>query len=331
MNILYLGPYRRNTLEGLKSECVLHSLLLSKQHVVISRPLYSTGSENVKEQIPRILKEAESQTHSTIDCVIQHTSPILSSRIPAINKNIIIPIIDSQIISQESADRLSRFDTVLIDNKIDSYRIFKSFPKLQKQIKHFDYDLHFAPISDGRFNISLLSAMEKIYFIGNYRDNSRLISAIIKSFIQNIGHNNVALVLFLLDLEPNEKQLLDQHIIQLHQAYGVQHLINRVVVAPIASNLENIVLAHQTGDVYLEIDNKTSTSINTKIAKGLQKKIMHFNHDISFSLQDNEQVGSRGFLVLSDQIVFDTIKAYLESRTLNTSPFFKTQHINSIL
>ena len=58
---------------------------------------------------------------------------------------------------------------------------------------------------------------------------------------------------------------------------------------------------------------------------------MHFNHDISFSLQDNEQVGSRGFLVLSDQIVFDTIKAYLESRTLNTSPFFKTQHINSIL
>jgi hypothetical protein len=112
-----------------------------------------------------------------------------------------------------------------------------------------------------------------------------------------------------------------------------KYSINRVIIAPITSDLNNIYAAHKSGDVFIDAVDYGSNSINLKIANSLKKNIIKIDPDYIFSLTDgSNKINQAGSLKISSQTINSSIKKYLEVRQIhNTASLFKTNHINKYL
>ena len=230
-------------------------------------------------------------------------------------------------------DKILRFDGILVDNKPDTIRISQAYPSLQKLIKNIDYVFDLDSSYKAGFNIGLLNNSEKLYMVCSLKTNSRVVYDTIVSFIGNIRSRDIVLVLFTLDISPSEKAELERFIKEAYNSMGINYSINRIIIAPITSDLNNIYAAHKSGDIFIDAIDYGSNSINLKIVNSLKKNIIKIDPDYIFSLTDaSNKINHTGSLKISSQAINNSIKRYLESQQINnTTSLFKTHHINKYL
>jgi hypothetical protein len=296
------------------------------------RPIFLDNKYATKN-IEESLYLQENIQLSKINTIIQHTPLEQALIIDSVEKNILVPIINSNLVSKETINKVLRFDGILVDNKPDSIRISQAYPALQKLVKNIDYVFDVDSSYTAGFNIGLLNNSEKLYMVCNYRNNIRVIYDTIVSFIANIRSKDIVLVLFTLDISPSEKTELEKFIQETYNSMSTKYSISRVVIAPITSDLNNIYAAHKSGDVFIDAIDYGSNSIHLKIANSLKKNIIKIDPDYIFSLTDgSNKINQVGSLKISSETINNSIKKYLEARqTNNNTSLFKTNHINKYL
>jgi len=331
-NILYIGPYRQRDINGLWSTALIQNILSDRSKNMALRPIFLDNKYATKN-IEESLYLQENIQLSKINTIIQHTPLEQALIIDSVEKNILVPIINSNLVSKETINKVLRFDGILVDNKPDSIRISQAYPALQKLVKNIDYVFDVDSSYTAGFNIGLLNNSEKLYMVCNYRNNIRVIYDTIVSFIANIRSKDIVLVLFTLDISPSEKTELEKFIQETYNSMSTKYSISRVVIAPITSDLNNIYAAHKSGDVFIDAIDYGSNSIHLKIANSLKKNIIKIDPDYIFSLTDgSNKINQVGSLKISSETINNSIKKYLEARqTNNNTSLFKTNHINKYL
>jgi hypothetical protein len=332
MNILYIGPYRQNSLDGIHSLCILQTLLTNGLHNIVARPVYINASTPTSK-LPTEVINAEKNDNQNIDCVIQHTPISFGSRVYQINKNIIIPILGSEKLSLNEQNILASFDMILLDSKLDANKLLKSNNKIQKNIKNFDYDIFSDPVNNSIYDLGIISSLKKLYFIGSAIDNADYINMLVRSFIKNNHQDNLALVLYLLDVDFKDKEYIDKKINDIYTTYyGGANKLNKVITVPIQTSLQNLIIAHNSCDILIDLHNKGSNSINLKIAQTLNKPIVSISNDLTYKSNDSNYMSHHGYLSVSEEHIDNAIKSYINSKSLQTTTsLFKTQHLNKIL
>jgi hypothetical protein len=331
-NILYIGPYRQRDINGLWSTALIQNILSDRSKNVSLRPIFLDSKCAIKN-IDEALCHQENIRLSNIDTVIQHAPLNKACVIDSVDRNILIPIIDTNLVPKDVIDKVLKFDGILVDNKPDAIRFSQAYPTLQKLVKNIDYVFDVDSSYKAGFNIGLLNNSEKLYMICNYRTNVRAMYDTIVSFIGNIRSKNIVLVLFTLDISSSEKAELEKFIKEAYNSMDTKYSINRVIIAPITSDLNNIYVAHKSGDVFIDVVDYGSNSINLKIANSLKKNVVKIDPDYVFSLTDeSNKINQVGSLKISSQTINNSIKKYLETKQLhNTASLFKTNHINKYL
>jgi hypothetical protein len=331
-NILYIGPYRQRDINGLLSTALIHNILSGQANNLALRPIFLDNKCSIKNIDEPLLRQ-ENIRLSKIDTVIQHTPLDQARVIDSVDRNILIPIISTNLIPKDKIDKILRFDGILVDNKPDTIRISQAYPSLQKLIKNIDYVFDLDSSYKAGFNIGLLNNSEKLYMVCSLKTNSRVVYDTIVSFIGNIRSRDIVLVLFTLDISPSEKAELERFIKEAYNSMGINYSINRIIIAPITSDLNNIYAAHKSGDIFIDAIDYGSNSINLKIVNSLKKNIIKIDPDYIFSLTDgHNKINHTGSLKISSQAINNSIKRYLESQQINnTTSLFKTHHINKYL
>jgi hypothetical protein len=306
--------------------------LADQSQNITLRPIFLDNKYTIKN-IEESLYSKENIRLSKIDTIIQHTNLDQALVIDSVDRNILIPIINTNLISKDTVNQILRFDGILVDNKPDSIRISQAYPSLQKLVKNIDYVFDVDSSYKAGFNIGLLNNSEKLYMVCNYKNNIRVIYDTIVSFVGNIRSKEIVLVLFTLDISPSEKAELEKFIREAYNSMDMKYSINRIIVAPITSDLNNIYAAHKSGDIFIDAVDYGSNSINLKIANSLKKSIIKIDTDYIFSLTDgSNKINQVGSLKISSQTINNSIKKYLEAKQIhNTTSLFKTNHINKYL
>lgn len=330
-NILFIGPYRQRDINGLWSTALAHNIISSTNSIKL-RPIF-IDSKYAIQKIDTLLIDHEQTQLDNIDTVIQHVPIEQASVIDAAKKNILIPIISSDIVEKHHISQLAKFDAILIDNKYDSIRMSQSYPVLQKLYKNIDYVFEVNSTTPAVFNLGLFNHSKKLYMVCDYRLNIRTIYDVIVSFVANIKSKDIALILFLLDISPQEKTDLETFIKETYRAMNLPYTIGRVIIAPITSDLNNIYAAHKSGDVFIDAIDYGSNSINNKLADSLKKQTLKIDSEYIFGLLDSSNhISHKGSIKLSSQTINNGIKRYMETlNPINATSLFKTQHINKYI
>ena len=331
-NILYIGPYRQRDINGLWSTALIQNMLSSQANNLALRPIFLDSRYAIRI-IDEPLSRQENIKLSKIDTVIQHVPLDQARVIDSVSRNILIPIISTNLIPKDTVDKILRFDGILVDNKPDNIRLCQAYPSLQKLIKNIDYAFDIDSSYKAGFNIGLLNNSEKLYMVCCLKTNSRVVYDTIVSFVGNIRSRDIVLVLFTLDISPSEKAELEKFIKETYNSMGTNYSINRVIIAPITADLNNIYAAHKSGDIFIDAIDYGSNSINLKIVNSLKKNTIKVDPEYIFSLTDgSNKINQTGSLKISSQAINYSIKKYLESHQINnTTSLFKTHHINKYI
>jgi len=333
MNILYIGPYRQKSIVGLTSLVILTNLLQNKKHKVSSRPIY-LNKDPINPDIPQNIIQSENDQHDSYDVIIQHVDVETCVKINSVKKNIIILINNEEILSDDDIEKLLKFDTILVDNKT-TYNLYKEhYPKIANKLTTYDYDLMVPSMQLAQFDMNPFGITKKLYFIGDYQNNINNIYSLCHAFIKHSVNCNdeYSMILYLFNIDTNIKQNIINNINQIYSSYEIKYAINRIVIAPIDCNLQNIITAHNTGSVFINIGDNNSNSLNYKIGSSLNKTILNFNDtDYIFEFTRNNRITNKKCLGISCSSIDTKINKTLNNNYTDQPQPFKKQHISAVI
>jgi hypothetical protein len=332
MNILYIGPYHQKTILGSTSQAILINLLANKKHNISCKPLsieINVGGRN--QNIHPDIVKAEENSFDTYDTVVQH-API-SSAIPigGVKSNILLPIISTHDTTLD-IDSLSQFTKILVDNTVD-YQKLSSYKQLKNKIHVFNYHFDLAIDNNTFLNLGNINFSKKLYYIGNFNNNQDNILNICKSFISNVSHENVVLLIFLIYLQNDQKEQLEQYIKNIYKTSNKISYLNKIHVMGIDAEIKTLGLIHNTCDILINAEDMHSNSFNKKLNESYNKKILDFGiDDYSFTYERNGKFSPTGFNVISENSISTKIGQYLKnSSTSNKVTHSKKTNINELL
>ena len=303
MNILYIGPYRQSSVSGYLSKEILLNIL-DTEHNVTARPIYFSKTKNIQEIHNKEIILSEKLHLNKYDILIQHTTPDSIIYNTHFKTNICIPILNNRILNEHGIERMSLCDKILVDNIYTHNHISK---KLKEKIFLFDYNIY--NLSDtsnlNKFNLGIFDSMQKYYTIVDYKENIDLVQDLIVSFIISSSINEtVCLVLNLINSDQESLTEL-QNIIKLtYEKLKLNNTFNKILLVPLQNNISNILSAHNTGDIFLNINEDDISSIYDKYALYFKNKfINHSNIDFEKRYTRNNIINNNGYLaVLQDSI-----------------------------
>lgn len=332
MNILYIGPYRNKDINGLTSMQILLYLIDKLSSRVRSAPLYFDPL-SAEKLVPSTIIETEKRSLESYDTIIQHTHVDQLSKIHKISKNIAIPIVDSNGVDAKALDELSMFDSILVDTKL-AYNKLAKYTVIRNKLHTFNYNISYPndTISRSVYDIGVLQHSKKMYFIGHYQKNITNIANICKSFVSNVKSNEYTLLLFLYGLDFSAKTNLENLVKQLYINHDLKYTINRILIIPIEFNLTNLIGAHNTGDIFLDLQDDSSNSLNTKIAKALNKTIVQYGADhLIFSFDRNNKSSIYGFEGIAESHINTSFKNIMNGSNPYAELPFKHKDIAQLL
>jgi hypothetical protein len=317
---------------GITSLFVLANLLSKSNTKISARPIYLNNCEPVDIGDSSILA-SEKNRFDNYDMVIQNVDPKEAIKIHSVPKNVIIPILNERILDENTISKLLDFDLVLTDTKNAYARIANTNHKLSNKTKNYDYDIPMSSIPKNKFNIGILDNTKKLYFIGSYKHNVTNINYLCKSFIRNTLNNECSLILFLFDIDAKIKNDIESMISKIYNENDIKHTINRVIVAPIDSTIDNILVAHQTGDIFIDLQDDNTNTLNNKLATILNKSIVSFTvDDYEYNYDRNHCIYETGCSGVSYKSIDTKIKRAISDKTYSETIIpFKKQHINKII
>jgi hypothetical protein len=283
MKILYIGPYRQNNSEGYLSLNLLLSCYLYSQEV-LSRPIYNSQNLLKLENHEKLVSSLENNTINTFDVIIQHLdidSMIYTSKIP---KHIFIPILNNKKPSFFQKQKLSFLETkglFVSCDKISSYILKNESLKYNTQID-VDVDLGLISKTTGSFNFGLYNRYNKYYsIVDSYNEND--IKELILHFIQKYQNDSVCLVLFMTNVSQSVLDKYNSYIKNIYKNLKINYSINKIIIAPIELNHEILSAIHNTGNIYLDLEN----NIFAAYAKEYNKTVLYNKADFEYCFDIN--------------------------------------------
>ena len=285
MNILYIGPYRSLSIDGYLSLNLLLNLKDLKQYTVTARPIFiSNRVNNLASKLNDTILSMENHQSKSFDLLIQNTEINTISYNSKIPYHIFFPnykdIIPDDSISQKYVF-LSNSGLLLYSNNIH-----------KKLLEYLNIDNGL--FLNNNINNKLLSPTNNIFNLGiynRYKKYYTIVDATMEYAIQNLIINFVTkfqnkdycLVVFL----PNTTQnLLDQYqkyIKEIYTIFDINFSINKILIVPIDHNVDALVSAHKTGDIYISLKD----NIQTILSSSLGKNIIYYKSEPILSYEKN--------------------------------------------
>jgi hypothetical protein len=192
---------------------------------------------------------------------------------------------------------------ILLNNNIKDNRISK--------IREFNNVEH----NNSKFDLTTHTFTNKLYFIGSYIHNIDLINDLIISFLRiNKIHTNISLLLFIYDTDHSVMQSLINKTKEIYRLLNIKNQIINVIPVPIANNLQSIIAAHNTGDIYLDISDGSKIPLNKNIAHQFNKPVISIDVEhLQLSSIRNSLYASTGFYHINDKWIYDKLFNFLNN------------------
>jgi hypothetical protein len=322
MNILYLGQYRDVSINGLHSEAILNSL--SNLGNVTSRHILSDSCKTYNNRIVF----SENKTNEEYDVLIQHLPINSLCYTQKIKRNIAIPILGSELLSEDDIGYLNLFDEVLVDEPLAKQTLDIVLNKPSKP-----YNLKYQDLikkTDQIISFPSHNQMKKFYAIMDYDHNNEHIFDLISEFIPaTLNQENICLVLYLINSNSTHINQIQEHILGIQKICNInKENLAKIIVAPIPTTYSDLCLAHKAGDVFLDLQDYPKNSLNSYVASTYGNLI--FSQSDSNTQFTNIRDGA---FSLNGHIVFD--KAFLKNITTGqveaTNNTFTNNYLEDIL
>lgn len=267
MNILYLGPYRQYDYNGIISRKYINTIVRSKHIKLTTRPIYIDASCTYKD-IPKDIVELENNILNKYDMLVQH----LPLNYLAINKkmrNVAIPILNINTINTFNQYKLNEFDMVLVNN---TYAKTSLDPLLNTPSKMFDFNIDTNMLREymgKKLDLGIFNHFQKFYFIGDHNTNIDIVEDIIKAFYTNYySFNDTCLILFLRNISSD----IETYIKKIHDKFKIKDSIHSILIVPIGTNEQDIIMAHGSCNIFLDINDDNRESLHNKYVQFFKNK-----------------------------------------------------------
>jgi hypothetical protein len=302
MNILYLGQYRDSSINGLHSEAILNNL--TKLGNITSRHILSSSCKSYNNKTVF----TESKVSEQYDILIQNLPINSLCYTQKIKRNIAIPILESELLSESDIDYLNLFDEVLVDDAFakQTLDIVLKKPCISYSLKYQDL----IQKTDQVISFPSYNQMKKFYTIVDYDHNNEYVFDLISEFISvTLNQENICLVLYLINANSTDVNQIQQHILGIQKICNIdKENLSKVIAAPISLSYSDLCLAHKAGDVFLDLQDYPKNSLNNYIAST-------YNNAIFSQTNSNTQFTNirDGLFSFNGHIVFD--KQFLKNIT----------------
>ena len=269
MNILYIGPYRDISIDGISSRYLINSLkdipntTLNIQSITINNKV--DNSVIYDEEV--ITKDLQSY-----DIVIQQAPVDFIVADSRIKKSIIIPVIN--ILNDKTINKLKikKFDKLLVSNKYHLDKLKKIFGHKVVYLRHSNI---VQPISK-KYSIRFLNNTKKFYYIGSYIGEQHLVRKIILSFMMAFRTDTSNSLVLFLDDNQSDLEQLNKDIEDYKKQINLINDFKKITVAGFNNTEESLAIAHNGGDIYINPIMSVS-NIHCEIAQAYKKKILYLD------------------------------------------------------
>lgn len=285
MNILYVGPYKNISIDGISSRYLIDNLKLIPNIKLVTQNIITSDKIN---NAFSYIEETITGDLSSFDVVIQHAPINMIVNDSRIKKSIIFPIIDTVNEKLINTLNIKKFDKILVSNKYHLDKLKKVFGS---KVIYLRYHKSIGPV-DKKYNIKFLNKTQKFYWIGSYKKEQNIIQKIILCFMMAFRTDpKVSLVLFLED-QPSELEGLNKDIAECRKRINLINDFKKITIFPFNNTEESLLIAHNSGDIYLSpIISKSN--IHCDIAQFYKKKILYIDRVDSVAVP-NEKDYSAG-------------------------------------
>ena len=267
MNILYLGPYRQYDYNGIISRKYINTIVRSKHIKLTTRPIYIDASCTYKD-IPKNIVELEHNILNTYDMLVQHL-PVNYLAINKKMKNVAIPILNINKVNTFNQYKLNEFDMVLVNN---IYAKTSLDPLLNTPSKMFDFNIDTNMLREyigKKLDLGIFNHFQKFYFIGDHNTNIDIVEDIIKAFYTNYySFNDTCLILFLRNINSD----IETYIKKIHDKFKIKDSIHNILIVPIGNNEHDIIAAHGSCNIFLDINDDNRESLHNKYVQFFKNK-----------------------------------------------------------
>jgi hypothetical protein len=276
MNILYIGPYKNISMDGIASRYLIDSLKsipninLTIQNIIIDSKINNSFSYT---------EETISGDLESFDIVIQHAPIDMIVSDSRIKKSIIFPIIGVVNAKVINILNIKKFDKLLVNSKYHLDKLKKVFGS---KVTYLRYNKTGIPVNK-RYSIKFLNKTQKFYTISSYRKEQSAIRKIILSFMIAFRTDpKVSLVLFLED-KPSELEQLNKDITEYNKQLNLINDIKKITIASFDNTEESLLVTHNGGDIYLS-PIISESNIHCDIAQLYKKKILYIDRVDSITI-----------------------------------------------
>lgn len=325
MNILYLGPYKQLDDIGELSRLYLESL--KKNSNVTAGCVYTSfDTQTIKSYDDPFLK------HQTkYDILIQHlpiSKLVISQKF---KKNIAIPIIGNELCSHRDREVLNFFDKVFVDSPYAKNHLDKILKKSTIFIRPTINVDQINQTKNQVFNLGIHDHMKKFYMICDYKDNIDLIHSAIVEFVHVLKRQpNISLVLFLAGMRGDASQRLESYIKKTYELARIKSSNIHIVIVDITADPKSLIISHNSGHIFLNINDNSKNSLNLWYAKTLDKKIIDITDlETSLSCVRNEKYSHDMFHIPAPNSISEAIQSILlDKKTGNANQFNNSKKID---
>jgi hypothetical protein len=322
MNILYLGQYRDSSINGLHSEVILNNL--SKLGNVTSRHILSNSCKSYNNRTIF----TENKASEKYDVLVQHLPIDTLCYTQKIQRNIAIPVLQSELLSESDIDYLNFFHEVLVDEAFakQTLDVVLKKPSISYSLKYQDLIRK----ADQVISFPSYNQMKKFYTIIDYDHNNEYIFDLISEFISiTLNQENICLVLYLINANSTNVNQIQQHVLGIQKICHIdKENLSKVIVAPISISYTDLCLAHKAGDIFLDLQDYPKNTLNTYIAST-------YNNPIFSQTNSNTQFTNirDGLFSLNGHIVFDKqfLKDITTGQTEATNNIFTNNYLENII
>lgn len=270
MNVLYIGPYRDNSIFGLTATNHIHSIINKGCDLTI-RPLFlKSTNPNIDEHL---LKFETNKFNSTdkYDAVIEY-SPVehLLPMHKISNKNYAIPIISYHDLSERQKSKkyaiLERFDHILFDSEGEVSLVKKNLLS-QNNIKLFDHISGF--YGGNSIQYPQYNNKYKFYTFVNHESIDN-IPKIVDAFLAIKNKINLC-VLFIVIMDSDLNKKIQTQLESLENNNINKYIHNYIKILNLENHAINI---HKSFDGLIEYKEYTNCGINSYHAKEFNKSVI---------------------------------------------------------
>ena len=307
MNSLYIGPYRQVDNLGILSRLYLQDFA-SISSKMMSRPVYL----NIHPKYLGGQLDSENNIEN-LDTIIQNL-PIDMLVSDYKKTNIAIPIISNKRFSPKDIAKLNKFNYVLVDDPC-AYEELSS--NLNVNVFFIKPNIH--------------NHYKKVYLVADYSSNVDLIDTIILQFSSLLSkHRNLSLVLFLSGIDQQTSSLLESKIRTIYEKFSLRTDTMHIIMIASELDEESHVVAHNTGDIFLNLNDFPRNSLNFYLAEALNKPVLDLSDIDKCVINYRNNTYSEDGINIADPCSLSHYMARAISNNNHTENF-KSQYIKDII